>query len=183
MRTISRGAVAAAFALLSGCAEFQYNGLGRPSFSRPRDYYARSDLDELLRFGSELARKTRSARAEECRTLLDRQHDMPNVGVQLHLLAGRLLSDACGDARKISDSASALPPASLPDPRVRWWVAAQVEALKRLSESKRLAVVERKPKMANSVPASQKDEARVLREKLEAIRSIERRLDEVNGGK
>lgn len=173
--------VVIALAFLSGCAEFQSGLWGRPSSSRPSDYYARSDLDELLRFGNDLAMSTGSYRADECRRLLKRQQETPDlVGAKLHLMTARLLSDACGDAWRIAESVSAIPPGRLADQRVQWLVAAQAEALKRLgSASRKVATVERKQKekAGQGAPESPKGEAKILREKLEAIRSMERRLD------
>jgi hypothetical protein len=179
MKSVFRSAAMIALAFLSGCAEFQSGWWGRPSSSRPSDYYARSDLDELLRFGGDLAKRTSSYRADECRRLLKRQQETPGlVGIQLHLMTARLLSDACGDAWRIADSVSAIPPGRLPDQRVQWLVATQAEALKRLgSASRRVVAAERKQKAGQGAPESPKDEARILREKLEAIRSMERRLD------
>jgi len=76
-----------------------------------------------------------------------RQRDAPGTGVQLHLLTGRLLSDACGDIPKILEGVDAIPLDGLPDERVRHLVSAQREALKRLHGlSKKLAVLERKQK-------------------------------------
>lgn len=192
MAGIMRSAALAALSLLAGCTQYDTGWFGRPSLARTGDYYARADLDELLRFGADLARKSGSARAEECRRLLKRQRETPGVGVQLHLMSGRLLSESCGDARRIVDAVNSIPAGSLPDARVQWLVAAQTATLKRLGgTSKRIAAAERLERKQKQrapeaqrapdsprVPESQKDEARVLREKLEAIRSIERKLDE-----
>jgi len=178
--------------LLAGCASLR----GKPSGDRRDDAYARADLDELLGFGAELAGKTGTARAETCRSLLNRQKEEPGTGVQLHLLAGRLLSDACGDIPKILAGVDAIPAKDLSDKQVGQWVAAQTEALKRLHHaSKRLAALERKQKTVQSVleskepkapakgPKPAKDgEARLLRDKLEAIRAMEKKLDESGDG-
>lgn len=193
MKARSRGLLLSALVLLSACAQYRPAWLGGPSRSDP--YYARTDLDEILRFGAELAGKPGPVRAEACRSLLKRQRDTPhNPGIKLHLMTGRLLSDACGDARKLADAANELPANSF-DQQMRWWVAIQGEALKRLgSGQKRAAGSERKSKAGKDAPESKPepakpaatqagggDEAEVLRKKLEEIRSIERKLDETNG--
>ena len=191
MSTITRCAALAALVLLSGCAQFRSVWYGKSILSRPADYYVYADLDELLRFGADMARKSVSSRSEECRRLLRHQGDSRGIGVELHLMTGRLFSESCGDARKIALSVKAIPPSKVPDTRVQWLIEAQAETLKRLgggygSGSKRRAPVERKQKARAPEPRpagesgkgeAEKDEASILREKLEAIRAIERKLD------
>ncbi len=184
--------------LLAGCAQIK-TGPERPAKGQIDDSYARTDLDELLNFGVYLGSKNTSKRAEVCRALLDRQKTAPGTGIQLHLLVGRLLSDACGDVSKILVGVAAIPADDLPDERVRHLVAAQKEALKRmLGLSKKLAVLERKQKSLQSLLASKESknpgnkpksvkaprdgEAHLLRDKLEAIRAMEQKLDETGDG-
>lgn len=183
--------------LLAGCTQVK-PGPEQPVEERHDDLYARADLDELLSFGASLSGKSASERAEVCRVLLKRQKEASGAGIQLHLLTGRLLSDACGDTLKILDGVDALPVDSLPDDRVRRLVAVQKDALRRmLGLSKKLAVLERKQKSLQSLLGSKgaknpgrpkggkvaKDvEARLLRDKLEAIRTMEQKLDEVGDG-
>lgn len=178
--------------LLAGCANLR----GKPSGDRSGDAYAQVDLDGLLGFGADFAGKTGAARAETCRALLNRQKEEPGTGIQLHLLTGRLLSDACGDIPKILAGVDAIPAKDLPDKQVGQWVAVQTEALKRMHHaSKRLVSLERKQKTVQSVldskepkappkgPKAAKDgEARLLRDKLEAIRAMEKKLDESGDG-
>jgi hypothetical protein len=198
--------------LLSGCADMRPTWT-EPSLARPDRYYARSDLEEILRFGADMARKSPSSRAEECQSLLKQFQVAPGTGVRLHLLTGRLLSDACGDVRKVIAAADEIPPAALRDPLLRWLVAAQVETLKRQvgNATRKPHVVERRyrsapapakgsgasqktkpglvatpPPRPESVPSPKKEEpagakgeAKVLRDKLEAIRDLERKLDAV----
>ncbi|MDD5036896.1 MAG: hypothetical protein PHE55_19395 [Methylococcaceae bacterium] len=173
--------------LLSGCAQFNAGWHGRSA--RYPDAYANADLDELLSFGSDFANKTGSARAEECRAMRNRQKESPGVGIQLHLLTGRLLSDACGDTSRILDGVDSLGEKNLPDERVRQLVSVQTETLKRLG-SRKPVVSERKQKAVQTPSASEskepkeskKGETKLLRDKLEAIRSIERKLDETGDG-
>jgi len=173
--------------LLAGCAEFNsgWNAYS-PSYSRYNDPYSQSDFDELLSFGATLANISPSSRAETCRTLLKRQKDSRSSleGIQLHLMIGRLLSDACGDIPRILNGVASIS-GRLSDDRMRKLVAIHTEALKRLStQPKRLGSVERKHKTSPTEPDAQettgakKDENRLLREKLEAIRSMEKQMDQ-----
>jgi hypothetical protein len=198
-----RLAVALALLLPAGCANV--TPLPEPSPSEHHDDpYVRSDLDELLGFGAGLDGKTPSDRAGVCRTLLKRQKEASSpgtqTGLQLHLMTARLFSDACGDIAKILNGVDSLPARDLPDGRVRQWVAVQTQALKRMdSLSRRLVGLGRKQKLPRREHASEPDElkiarkskcangpqnikARALLDKLEAIRSMEERLDESGEG-
>lgn len=185
MRNIS---LALSLLLLTGCAEFNsgWNGYGYPD--RYNDPYAQSDFDELLAFGANMSKIPAASRTDVCRTLLKRQKNPPGPGIYLHLMVGRLLSDSCGEIPRILDGVNAIPPGSLPDERMQRLVAIHTEALKRLQNvSRKVGSLERKHKTVQSVleskdtkenNGSKKDEARLLREKLEAIRSMEKHLDE-----
>jgi len=176
--------------LLTGCAEFNSGfGSGNGDSNPYNDPYARSDFDELLVFGANMANIPPSSRAEVCGLLIKRQKDSPGVGIQLHLMIGRLLSDTCGDISGILNEMSAIPPGSLTDEKVQKLVAINTETLKRMnSATKKLGSLERKRKTVQSVleskgaNGSKKNEARLLREKLEAIRSMEKQMDEQDGG-
>ena len=189
MRKIS---LALSLLLLAGCAH------NSPSLDELGDTglhnepYVQSDFDELLAFGANMAKMSSSSRVEMCRTLVKRQKNSPGAGVSIHLMVGRLLSDECGDISKILDGVESIPPASLSDERMQRLVAINTEALKRLQNvSKKIGALERKQKsaQAHSVPESkdtaesQKNETSLLREKLEAIRSMEKHLDESGGAK
>lgn len=169
--------------LLAGCAEFNAGWNGYPD--RYNDPYAQSDFDELLAFGANMAKISPSSRSEVCRTLLKRQKNPPGAGIHLHLMVGRLLSDTCGDIPRILDGISSIPPGSLYDERMQRLIAIHTEALKRLqSVSRKVGALEHKQKSVQSVleskdaGGSKKNETRLLREKLEAIRSMEKHLDE-----
>ena len=180
MRKIS---LALSLLLLAGCAEFTPPWDG--DSERTIDPYTQSDFDELLAFGANMANIPPSSRAKVCRTLLKRQNDSAGIGVQLHLMVGRLLSDACGDIPAILDGVGSIPYASLSDERMQKLVAIDKEILKRMQNvPKKSGSVERKPKKTQSLPESKQtkgsnnNENRLLREKLEAIRSMEKHLDE-----
>jgi hypothetical protein len=172
--------LALSFSLLTGCTQLY------PGYSyRYNDPYAQSDFDELLAFGANMSKISSSSRADVCRTLLKRQKNPPGPGVHLHLMVGRLLSDACGDIPKILNGVNSIPPGSLPDERMQRFVAIHTEALKRLQNvSRKLGTLEHKQKTVRSVleskdtNESKKNETQLLREKLEAIRSMEKHLDE-----
>ena len=183
MRKIS---LALSLLLLAGCAEFTPPWDG--DSERTIDPYTQSDFDELLAFGANIANIPPSSRAKVCSTLLKRQKSSPVVGIQLHLMVGRLLSDACGDIPAILDGVGTIPYASLSDERMRKLNAIDKETLKRMQNvPKKSGSVERKSKKVQSAPepkqtkGSNKNETRLLREKLEAIRSMEKHLDESGG--
>jgi hypothetical protein len=182
MRNIS---LALSLLLLVGCAQINPSLEGRGDTARYNEPYAQSDFDELLAFGANMAIISPSSRAEVCHTLLKRQKTPPGTEIHLHLLVGRLLSDACGDISKILDGLASIPPASLSDERMQKLVAIHTETLKRLQNvSRKVGTLERKQKSVQSVleskdaNASKKNENSLLREKLEAIRSMEKHLDE-----
>ena len=206
------GGLSAALALsvLAGCTGIKPDVPVQTPMVRHDDPYARSDLDELLGFGADLDGATPSDRTEVCRTLLKRQRDAssPEVktGIQLHLMAARLFSGTCGDIPKILGGVDAMTAQDLPDGRVRQWVAVQAQALKRMDrQSKQRVMSGRKQKQAQREQASAilpkevkmarkpmptkephdkgDGEARALRGKLEAIRSMEERLDDAGGGR
>lgn len=178
-----------ALAIISGCAEVD-SGVREhfPAITSSPVLY--SDLDAVLEFGNDLANMNAAARAEACRSLLKQQKGEPEVGVLLQLMVGRLLSDACGDIPKILAGIAGIPPSSLADERMQRLVAVHAEALKRIAgTSKKLGTLERKQKTVQNVldskdgTGSKKQESKLLREKLEAIRSMEKQLDETGEGK
>ena len=137
--------------LLSGCAGF------KASKDDPNAVYDSEDLDELLHFGSDMANKPASSRAEVCQALLNRRQAAPSTGVQLHLLTGRLLSDDCGDIGDILQGIDGATLKTIADEPVRSLVAAQMEALRRMDNpSQNESAVKRKPKTAQHASESKK---------------------------
>ncbi len=195
LRLISLGLI---LSLAAGCAHYKSAQQGRGAGRYPDTPTARPEIDELLGFGADMAEKPASARAEECKSLLKRQREAPSPGVQLYLMIGRLLSESCGDISKVLDGVESIPAKALSDERVRWLVAIDTEALRRMANlSRRIGSLERKHKTVQTVLESKesketkeskdtkggkKDEARMLREKLEAIRAMEKKLDESGEG-
>ena len=200
--------------LLAGCAQF--NSVWDWDSDRYVDPYAQSGFDDLLAFGANMANIPTSSRAEMCNTLLKHQKNYPGTGIQLHLMVGRLLSDACGEIPGILEGIGSIPPGDLSDERMQKLVDIDMEALKQLHEvSIKLASLERENKIQESktasgsrkkarglrkkaigsekkasgsekkvsgsekkVSESEKNENSLLREKLEAIRTMEKLLDE-----
>jgi len=72
MRKIS---LALSLLLLAGCAEFTSGWNG--DSGRHVDLYAKSDFDELLAFGANMANISPSSRTKVCSTLLKRQNNSP----------------------------------------------------------------------------------------------------------
>ncbi|MDD1621096.1 MAG: hypothetical protein LUQ11_06405, partial [Methylococcaceae bacterium] len=154
------------------------------------DPYAQLDFDELLTFGSNMASIPAASRADVCQSLLKSQKGSSGVGIQLHLLVGRLFSDACGDIPSVLNDVASIPRESLYDERLQKLVAVHTEALKRMhNQARYVCAQENKPKTVQSAPepkdqtGTKKDETRMLREKLEAIRSLEKQMDGTNSGK
>lgn len=173
--------------LLAGCAQF--NSPWQGNAGQYNDPYAQSDFDNLLGFGANMAQIPSSSRTKICKTLLKGQKDSTGTGIRLHLMVGRLLSDACGDISTILKGIDSIPPGNLTDERLQRFVAINKEALKRMYiQSRKSGGTGRKQKTAQPVPyskntdGSKKDETRLLREKLEAIRSMEKQLDESGSG-
>ena len=173
--------LALSLSLLAGCAEFNSD------FGYSNRYggsYSHSDFDELLIFGSGMATMPSTARIKTCRNLLKQQKLSPNPDIYLHLMVGRLLSDACGDISKVLAGVNSIPPRDMPDPRLQRLVTIDTEILKRLNYIPRRHSSQESSQRSESVPesktssGSKKNENRLLREKLEAIRSMEKHLDE-----
>src|SRR5690554_3292324 len=145
MNKLVRSALLAGLSVLGGCADSAADWPSPSYYSQSHDAYSRSDLDELLGFGAAFANKSPAARAEECRQLLKRSKANPDIGVRLHLLVARTLSEACGDRAKIIASVGGIPPDRLPDGRVQNLIAIQMETLRHgASVSRKTAATPRK---------------------------------------
>lgn len=176
--------LASVLSLITGCTQLG-SGFRGGFLNNYNDPYTRSDYDELLVFGDNMTNMSASSRADVCRSLTRRQKGSRDPGIQLHLMVGRLFSDSCGSIPKILKDVEAIPPRYLSDSRLRRFVSINTEALKRMNSGVRRSGSvdsrQRKSQAAlesNHAKGSKKDENRLLREKLEAIRSMEKRLDE-----
>ena len=193
--------------LITGCTQFNLNGQEDQVLNG--DPYSKSNFDELLAFGANMSNLPPLPRSEVCSTLLKHQKDSPSAGIKLHLMMGRLFSDTCGNIPEILDGVNSITHGSLSDDRVQKLVSIDTEALKRLHDvSIKLYSLERKYKKLQSLLESKKvssskkiiykpkkdvkdlkdigeptdDQTQLLREKLEAIRSMEKHLDESDNG-
>ncbi|MGR8930203.1 MAG: hypothetical protein ACU836_06130 [Gammaproteobacteria bacterium] len=172
--------------ILAGCAQLQppYNG----TQAAVQSYrYSPSNVTEILAFGAEIAKMNESSRAEKCKALAS-QTKKPGEHrtIQLKLMVGRLLSDSCGDIPALLEEIDRLE-ISRDAVDLQHLVALHKLALIRIYEqSQKLSSMEQKrPKVIKSSPdakGTDKSEARILREKLEAIRSMEKQLDESSSG-
>jgi hypothetical protein len=176
--------LASVLSLITGCTQLG-SGFRGGFLNNYNDPYTRSDYDELLVFGDNMTNMSASSRAEVCRSLTRRQKESHDPGIQLHLMVGRLLSDSCGSIPKILKGVDTIPPGYLSDSRLRRFVSINTEALKRMNNgARRSGSVDSRQKKSqtasesNGSRGSKKDENRLLREKLEAIRSMEKQLDE-----
>ncbi len=170
--------------LLSGCNHFG----SRYSNSAHNDPYAYTGVEDLLSFGYSMANMSESARSEVCKSLQNTQNISPSVGVQLHLMEGRLLSDSCGDIPKLLDGVTAISPVYLTDENLQRLIALHTQTLTRMQDqSKKMCGTGLRLQKNKTLTESKesrepkKNETRLLREKLEAIRTMEKQLDENNG--
>jgi hypothetical protein len=176
--------------LVDGCAEFDSKLKKETPVVVTPPPAPTSEADVLLEFGANLANMPQSERAENCRSLTKKNKEAPDTRLALQLMVGRLLSDACGDISKTLEAVDAIPPEQLTEKPIRDLIDIHTEALKRIQTTHRkLASMERKQKTVQTVLESKddnessKNEANLLREKLEAIRSMEKQLDESVDGK
>jgi len=171
---------------LVGCASNNYNN--QPTVPTYTDPYAQSGVDELLAFGASMANMSEVSRADVCKSLMNTQKISPSNGVQLHLMVARLLSNECGDIPKLLEAVDNIKQAYARDENLQRFIALHTQVLMNLHNlAKRQASYERKQKSRSAsntkeAPEPKKDENRLLREKLEAIRSIEKQMDETSEG-
>ncbi|MCD2451519.1 hypothetical protein GO003_014075 [Methylicorpusculum oleiharenae] len=191
--TLQRIGLMFTLALMSGCTQ-THSSYWQNRFPTHfnNDPYTQIDVDELLSFGANMANVPAASRAELCKSLLMRQKSSQDAGIQLHLMVGRLLSDSCGSIPGILEGIRSIPADYLSDTRLQRLVSINTEALKRMENTpEKRNRVERNSNRAKSVSQSKnaketkpinQDENRLLREKLEAIRSMEKQLDESGDG-
>jgi len=168
--------------LMTGCTQYypRYDGF----YDRYEDPYSQANADELLSFGARMSRMSTSSRAKECRTLLKRQKKYPSAGTQLHLMVGRLHSDSCGEVAKILSGVGSMPKGRFNE-QTQNLIAIHMDALKHLNTlSKKYGLLgcnqisDESDLEVKDVKRSNKNETRLLREKLDAIRAMEKHLDD-----
>lgn len=196
----SRALLATVLALLSGCAS---HTAGTPP-QKTRTYaYAQGDLDELLTFGSDLAGMNEAELANICREMRRRENLPALAGgtLVLHQMLGQLRYDQCADYDSLVARMNSFLLESLPDHRSRQLVLMQAAILRRqrppsvapvksapagARNRPRKAAPRPKPAPPASAPGSQPvaaGDASLLRQKLEAIRAMERRMDTAGEGR
>jgi hypothetical protein len=163
----------AATATLAGCSDLETRPPEVSAVCEPTT--TNRDLQEILAFGAQMAAANAGKREETCRTLLQTQKNGKwEQAALLRLIQGRLLSDACGNIGKLLEAAAA----AQMEPELQNWFKVQIEALKRINNtSKKLTIQTRKLKSSEANQQPKDDENRLLREKLDAIRSIETQID------
>ena len=129
-----------------------------------------------------MANMSEASRSELCKSLLDSQKTSTSSDVQLQLMVGRLLSDACGDIPKILEGIDAIKPRYIFDENLQRFITLHAQVLTHMQKQAiKLNNIEhdqQKVKSMLDVKGVKKKETRLLREKLEAIRSMEKQLDE-----
>ncbi len=179
-------AVSLSVSLLIGCATSNPPVSSAP----PEDSlpHSQTGVSELLAFGASMANMQEAGRADVCKSLLDSQKNAPTNNSQLRLLVGRLLSSECGDIPKLLETINALKPVYAGDENMQRFLALHTQVLAGMQAQAQLKISkERKSKVKraanNKEPQEPKnDENRLLREKLEAIRTLEKQMDETSEG-
>lgn len=174
--------------LISGCARF--NSTHPSILAAPQPHVTaapntESAADELLNFAVDMAKLPDVSRAEKCQTLLDTPQTPANDSLQLHLVVGRLLSDACGDISTRLEEIERLKASYASDKKLQQLLILHEQILINMhNQAQKLAAIENKRQRNKSTVESKEaleskdNETRLLREKLEAIRSMEKQLDE-----
>lgn len=170
--------------MLPGCAEY-FSSQPVKTTAQQNAPYSQSTIDDLLAFGASMTTMPDSSRADLCISLVDSQKNAALNSVQLQLMVGRLLSDACGDIPKIVEEVEAIEPKYASDDRLQRLISINLQALKRMHKLEHKKRVEmRKSKKAKmivepkGVTEPSQNEADFLRKKLEAIRSIDKQMND-----
>lgn len=174
--------------ILSGCAE-----LDTPPVNindQTPDAYTSSNVDKLLDFGASMSEMSQASKSDLCKSLLSTQGLLYSDDIQLQLMVGRLLSDDCGNIPKLLEGIQAINPIYRSDERLQKLIAIDTQVLLRIhNQSKKIAATKQKSKKLKpaqeskeSVSETNPNETHLLREKLEAIRSLEKKMDESSEG-
>jgi hypothetical protein len=131
-----------------------------------------------------------AARVELCRSLLKHQKEVSSTEISVQLLIARMFSESCGDISKILDGVASVSNGNQYDVQSQKLIGIYAEILKRMqSSSKKLAALERKQKSLQTLLDSKgnkssgaSNDSRLLRDKLDAIRNMEKQLDETVEG-
>lgn len=173
--------------LLLGCSRFNSS---HPSIIPAPEViatttYTKSTIDELLDICADMAKLSASSRTEKCKSLMDSQQTANNDRVQFQLLIGRLLSEDCGDIPERLEEIERLKVSYASDDKLQKLLLLHEQILINMqNQTQKMTALEHKrykakPDLETKEALESKDnETRLLREKLEAIRSMEKQLDE-----
>lgn len=173
--------------LLLGCSRFNSS---HPSIIPAPEMmatttYTKSTIDELLDICADMAKLSASSRAEKCKSLLASQQTTNNDRVQLQLMVGRLLSEDCGEIPKRLEEIEHLKISYASDNKLQKLLLLHEQVLITMqNQTQKMATLEHKRHKVKTdletkeALESKDNETRLLREKLEAIRSMEKQLDE-----
>ncbi|QSA95739.1 hypothetical protein [Methylococcus sp. EFPC2] len=147
-------------------------------------------MDELLRYGEELAAMTPEIRVTECARVRELAGAEPGAGEQLHILQIQMLADGCGDRQATLAALSAFRD-GLAEPPVRSWLAFQEQVLSRWqakeeqvrSLEKQLQQTQQSVQKSRKTAKTRESELQDLKDKLDALKSIERDLGGSEGGR
>ncbi|MDD2769744.1 MAG: surface-like protein [Methylococcus sp.] len=175
---------------LAGCQLFQpAKAPEQPVTPLLRDYGA-TDLDGLIRYSEDLAKMTPAERVPECQQVDRMQLSNPRMGYRLHLLLAQMVTDGCGEAAATLQNINAVPN-EIGDAKVRSWLGylgelvsrAKKQADEKAELDKQLKTAQTgKHKVHKDVKAKDskiqnlESEVEELRNKLNALKSIERKL-------
>jgi len=164
----------------TGCASFSTDQQKPPAKPDP---FGQSRVIPLLAFGANMATLSRDSQSELCKSILETpQTQTPSDDTPLRLMVGRLLSASCGDIPKILEDIEAIRSRYISDDYLQRFITLQVQVLAHMhTQSVKLDIVEHDQKKVKSLlntKGEKKKENNLLREKLEAIRSMEKQLDE-----
>lgn len=170
--------------ILPSCAEY-FSSQPLKTTTQQNIPYSQSTIDDLLAFGASMTTMPDGSRADLCISLVDSQKKAALNSVQLQLMVGRLLSDACGDIPKIVEDIEAIEPKYASDDRLQRLITINLQALKRMHKLEHKKRVEMRKSKKTKMIVKPKDvteptqnEADFLREKLEAIRSIDKQMND-----
>lgn len=174
----------------SGCKNWFPAGSAESAASVLEPDYAAGDLDSLIRYGEKLTKMSPAQRLAECRRLEGMERSESRVGYRLHLLVAELLVPDCGDPQATAAALRSTEGEAL-DRHVDAWLSYLLELDGRLRrEGSERAALEKRLKLGQvseqrarrEIKARERQiqvleaQVRELQSKLEALKSIEKKL-------
>ena len=155
----------------------------------PDARYEQLDFAELLSFGDIVATLSSKDREAECKHIQTLSQTKPGLGFSLHLFQTQLLEPKCGDPRPTLALLQA-GKSEFKDGRILQWLNYQDQLLMRLEASigekkeleRQLQASSLKVKTTHQQMKTRETELKTLQEKLDALKSIEENLDDVQDG-